>query len=55
MYTFQTSGKITIFVGAVYPVIYLHPFSGEGQKVYEAAQAAGYPPFTLVTINDLEM
>ena len=35
------------------PIIYLNIFSGEGQKVYEAAQAAGCPPFTLVAISDL--
>ena len=36
------------------PIIYLNIFSGEGQKVYEAAQAAGCPPFTLVAISDLD-
>lgn len=36
------------------PIIYLNTFSGEGQKVYEAAQAAGCPPFTLVAISDLD-
>ena len=35
-------------------IIYLNIFSGEGQKVYEAAQAAGCPPFTLVAISDLD-
>lgn len=39
------------FPGA--PVIYLNTYSNEGQKVYEAAQAAGCPPFTLVAISDL--
>ena len=36
------------------PVIYLNTVAGEGQKVYEAAQAAGCPPFTLVSISDLD-
>ena len=36
------------------PIIYLNTFSGEGQKVFEAAQAAGFPPFTLVAISDLD-
>lgn len=35
------------------PIIYLNTFSGEGQKVYETAQATGCPPFTLVAISDL--
>lgn len=36
------------------PTIYLNTFSDEGQNVYEAAQAAGCPPFTLVAISDLD-
>ena len=36
------------------PNIYLNTFSNEGQKVYETAQAAGCPPFTLVAISDLD-
>lgn len=36
------------------PIIYLNTVSDEGQKVYEAAQAAGCPPFTLVAISDLD-
>ena len=36
------------------PIIYLNTFSDEGQKVYEASQAAGCPPFTLVAISDLD-
>ena len=36
------------------PVIYLNTFSNEGQKVYEATQAIGCPPFTLVAISDLD-
>ena len=57
MCTFSTKSKtISIFpsfeVNA--PIIYLNTFSNEGQKVYEAAQAAGCPPFTLVAISDLD-
>jgi len=36
------------------PIIYLNTFSDEGWKVYETAQAAGCPPFTLVAISDLD-
>ena len=36
------------------PIIYLNTFSGEGQKIFETAQATGCPPFTLVTISDLD-
>lgn len=36
------------------PIIYLNTFSDEGQKVYEAVQAADCPPFTLVAISDLD-
>ena len=36
------------------PIIYLNTFSGEGLKVYEAAQAVGCLPFTLVTISNLD-
>lgn len=36
------------------PIIYLNTLSSEGQKVFEAAQAAGCPPFTLVAISDLD-
>lgn len=36
------------------PVIYLNIYSDEGQKVYEAAQAVGYPPFSLVAISSLD-
>ena len=57
MYSFSTKGKtISIFpsleVNA--PIIYLNTFSNEGEKVYEAAQTAGCPPFTLVAISDLD-
>ena len=57
MYTFTITGK-TIFVFSSFeaeaPIIYLNTFSGEGQKVFEAAQAAGCPPFTLVAVSDLD-
>ena len=54
--TFEIGGK-AVFVfhsnrpGS--PVIYLNTYSDEGQKVYEAAQATGWPLFTLVTVSDL--
>ena len=57
MYTLSTKGKtISIFpsLEATAPIVYLNTFSDEGQKVYEAAQAAGCPPFTLVSISDLD-
>lgn len=57
MYTFSTQGKmVSIFpsLEANVPIIYLNTFSDEGQKVYEASQAAGCPPFTLVAISDLD-
>ena len=57
MRTFTTDNKtISIFPcsESESPVIYLNTFLDEGQKVYEAAQAAGCPPFTLVAISDLE-
>lgn len=57
MYTFLIQGKmISIFpsLEANAPIIYLNTFSDEGWKVYETAQAAGCPPFTLVAISDLD-
>ena len=36
------------------PIIYLNTYSNEGQKVYEAAQAADCPPFSLAAISDLD-
>ena len=54
--TFATGSK-TVFVfhnnrpGS--PVIYLNTYSNEGQKVYEAAQTVGCPPFSLVAVSDL--
>lgn len=57
MKTFTINGK-TVFIFSSTepgdPILYLNTFSGEGQKVYEAAQAAGCPPFTLVAISDLD-
>ena len=57
MQTLEIGGKsISVFSGANsdLPIIYLNTFSGEGLKVYEAAQATGCPPFTLVAISDLD-
>ena len=50
------SKNISIFLSTKprTPIIYLHTFSDEGRKVYEAAQATGCPPFTLVAISDLD-
>ena len=57
MPTFRIDGKdISVFPGdkAGSPVIYLNTVSSEGLQVYAAAQAAGYPPFTLVAISNLD-
>ena len=57
MQVFTTKHKaISIFscAGLECPVLYLNTFSSEGQKIFEAAQAAGCPPFTLVAISDLD-
>lgn len=57
MRTFSTNSKtVSIFpsLDANTPVIYLNTFPDEGQKVYEVAQAADCPPFTLVAISDLD-
>ena len=57
MCTSSTKGKtISIFPSFEVntPIIYLNTFSNEGQKVFKAAQAAGCPSFTLVTIRDLD-
>lgn len=35
-------------------MIYLNTYSDEGQQLFEATQTAGYPPFTLVAISDLD-
>ena len=56
MHTFMIEDKhIAVFPCVVLnaPIIYLNTYSNEGQKVYEAAQAPGYLPFTLVAISDL--
>ena len=57
MYVFSTKGKtISIFpsLEATAPIIYLNTVSGEGQKVFKEAQAAGCSPFTLVAISCLD-
>ena len=36
------------------PIIYLNTYSDEGQQVFDIAQAAGCPSFTLVAISDLD-
>lgn len=57
MYTFTITGKtISVFPSseAESPIIYLNAFFGEGQKVFEPAQASGCPPFTLVSVSDLD-
>ena len=57
MRTFTAGGKrVSVFSSNApnSPVIYLNTFSDEGQKVYEAARAAGCPLFTLVAISDLD-
>ena len=57
MRAFTTNGKVVdIFLATEpgTPIIYLNTFSSERQKVYEAAKAAGCPPFTLVAISDLD-
>ena len=57
MQTLEIGGKsISVFSGANsdLPIIYPNTFSDEGQKVYETAQAADCPPFSLVAISDLE-
>ena len=50
------SKNISIFLSTKprTPIIYLNTFSDGGRKVYEAAQATGCPPFTLVAISDLD-
>ena len=57
MYTFMINEKtVSIFpsLEANAPIIYLNTFSGEEQKVYDATQTAGCPPFTLVAVSDLD-
>ena len=57
MYTFTADGKTVVVFpsnkpGA--PVIYLNTFSGEGEQIWQAAQGAGFPPFTLVAVSGLD-
>ena len=57
MHIFSINGKvITVFSSTELeaPIIYLNTFSDEGQKVFDVAQATGCPPFTLVTISNLD-
>lgn len=57
MRIFSISSKtIAVFYGNKpgSPVIYLNTYSDEWKQVFEATQAAGYPPFTLVAIRDLD-
>lgn len=57
MDSFSICGKtVEVFpsVEPTAPVVYLHTFSGEGQKVYEAVQAGGGPPFTLAAVSGLD-
>lgn len=56
MYEFTIGGKsVSVFPSAEpdAPVIYLNTYSDKGQQVFQAAQAAGCPVFTLVTIGNL--
>ena len=56
MRTVSIDGKaVSVFLGNKpgIPAIYLNTYSDEGQKIYEAAQAVGCPPFNLVTVSDL--
>ena len=56
MYEFTIGGKsVSVFPSAEpdAPVIYLNTYSDESQQVFRAAQAAGCPLFTLVTIGNL--
>ena len=57
MIDLEAGGKqISVFPGSKpeAPAIYLNTFAGEGQAVWEAAQALGCPPFTLVAISNLD-
>ena len=57
MHTFTIGGKtVTMLSSGVSeaPVLYLNTFSGEGEKIFQAARAAGCPPFTLVAVSDLD-
>ena len=57
MFHFTTGNKTgSIFPSreATAPIIYLNTFSDEGRKIYEAAQVADCPPFTLVAVSNLD-
>ena len=57
MNIFTSEGKNVSVFSATFPgapVIYLNTYSDEGQQLFEATQTAGYPPFTLVAISDLD-
>ena len=57
MYAFIFGDKhIAVFPCVVpnTPMIYLNTYSDKGQQVFDVAQAAGCPPFTLVTISNLD-
>lgn len=57
MRTFSIANKtISVFASSApnAPVIYLNTFSGEGQKIFQAAQDSHYTSFTLVSISDLD-
>lgn len=54
MYEFRIGGKsVSVFPSAEpdAPVIYLNTYTDEGQQVFQAVQAAGCPPFTLIAIG----
>ena len=57
MDTFMINGKTAnIFQSTArrVPIIYLNTFSDQSQQVFQAAQAADCPPFTLVEISNLD-
>lgn len=57
MYIITVANKtISVFSATTQgaPIVCLNTYSDEGQQVFEAAQAASFLPFTLVTVNDLD-
>ena len=57
MYEFRIGGKsVSVFPSAEpdAPVIYLNTYADEGQQVFQAVQAAGCPPFTLIAIGSTD-
>ena len=57
MFHFTTGNKtVSIFPSreTTAPIVYLNTFFDEVRKVYEATQAIGCPPFTLVAVSDLD-